>query len=152
MTPALAEMKRLTCSLTFDPAAFQLHLSQSVNTLMWCMAACSNKRKADHFSYSLVFTAEFTPGTLFCRCHAAPCTTALPQRLISHGQDTLSYPGGFDFVASVAHPARVVGERLAFLPLQARLHLAPPLPNYYGCYRQQTSEIMMQVTVSHSEW
>lgn len=63
--------------------------------------------------------------------------------IISHfscGQERLSYPCGFDLVPGIAHPAWVVRERLAFLPLQARLHLTPPLPNYYGCYRQQRQE------------
>lgn len=46
------------------------HLFQSVNTLMWCMAACSDQRKEDKFSDTLVFTTEFIPNTLFCWCHA----------------------------------------------------------------------------------
>lgn len=45
----------------------------------------------------------------------------------------LSVPCGFDLVPRITHPAWVVRERLTFLPLQARLHLTPPLPNYYGC-------------------
>lgn len=57
----------------------------------------------------------------------------LPNVLICWCCVWLCVPCGFDFVAGVAHPARVVRQRLAFLSLQARLHLTPPLPNYYGC-------------------
>ena len=64
-------------------------------------------------------------------------TSTMVPNLQSDGQLRLSYPGGFDLVASVAHPAGVVRERLALLSLQARLHLTPPLPNYYGCYRHR---------------
>lgn len=61
------------------------------------------------------FDELLIPSVLICRCWVWLCV-----------------PCGFDLVAGVAHPARVVRQRLAFLSLQARLHLTPPLPNYYG--------------------
>lgn len=39
---------------------------------------------------------------------------------------------GLNFVARGAHPSGVVGEGLALLSLQTRLHLTPPLPDDNG--------------------
>ena len=59
----------------------------------------------------------------------------------SNCNERLSYPGGFDLVPSVTHPAWVVRQRLALFILQAGLHLAPPLTNHYGCCRQQNHKV-----------
>lgn len=138
-TPASAERKRLTCGLTFEPAAFPRTLS--IVLIRWCgvwlrVLPREKRINSSRGGFRVPFIAEIIPIALLA-CSVSVSPAALPQRFVSHGQETLSYPGGFDLVPSVAHPARVVRERLAFLPLQARLHLTPPPPNYYGCYRQQ---------------
>lgn len=45
-------------------------LLQSVNTPMWCTAACSSGRQEDQVSNSWVFLpAELVLNALFCQCH-----------------------------------------------------------------------------------
>lgn len=124
------------------------------------MAECSNETKGrENMEHGVQVNFQLNSVTmlLFCWCHTEHHSATrfspavLPQRLLSRGQQRLSYPGGFDLVASVAHPAGVVGECLAFLSLQARLHFTPPLSNYDGCWRQQRQARWMQVTLTWTE-
>lgn len=76
---------------------------------------------------------SFTPKASL----GAVCTTRPTHRTHGHG-GACTHPRGLDLVARGAHPAGVVGQRLALLSLQAGLHLTPPLPDHYGgCARAE---------------
>lgn len=130
-------MKALTCRLTpGTQRRFRRVLSpqRGVNTWTSCTAACSDKGEREGAVNEATRGRDSRDKRLF----APP----RPERLVSppSRRGRSSHPCGFDLVARVAHPARVVGKGLALLPFQARLHLTPPLPNYDGRWRQQRQE------------
>lgn len=66
------------------------------------------------------------PG--FCLPRAGESAARLPSPAPCQG----TYLGRLHFVAATAAPAREVGQHLALLPVEARLHLAPPLLQHDG--------------------
>lgn len=55
--------------------------------------------------------------------------------------------GGLHFVATTAAPAREVRQDLALLPIEARLHLAPPLLQHDGGWGREQEGLSPQVGI-----